>query len=66
MPQVPDLKGWDNALAKIYDVRFIPANFLIVSLRRYCCTVLKGEELNKNWKNFTPKNEAVSYKQISK
>ncbi|CAM4413835.1 Peroxiredoxin [Pedobacter westerhofensis] len=44
-PQISDLKGWDNAVAKIYGIRFIPANVLIDPTGKIIAVNLKGDEL---------------------
>jgi peroxiredoxin len=45
--QVSDLKGWDNAAAKLYGVASIPQNFLIDPNGVVIAKNLRGEELNK-------------------
>ncbi|MBC6112614.1 redoxin domain-containing protein [Pedobacter fastidiosus] len=49
-PQVSDLKGWDNAAAKVYGVRSIPASFLIDPSGKIIARDLRGAELNKKLK----------------
>ncbi|MFD2557092.1 TlpA disulfide reductase family protein [Sphingobacterium tabacisoli] len=46
-PQVSDLKGWDNEVAKLYTVKGIPDNFLIDPNGKIIGRGLKGEELLK-------------------
>lgn len=46
-PQVADLKGWDNAAAKLYGVRGIPANFLLDPEGRILAHNLRGEKLSE-------------------
>ncbi|TDQ81072.1 TlpA disulfide reductase family protein [Sphingobacterium yanglingense] len=46
-PQVSDLKGWNNEVAKLYVVRGIPDNFLIDPNGKIIGRDLKGEELLK-------------------
>lgn len=44
---VSDLKGWDNAVAKQYNIRAIPANLLIDPTGKIIAKDLHGEELSK-------------------
>lgn len=44
-PQVSDLKGWENAAAKIYGVRGIPASFLIDPAGKIIAKDLRGTAL---------------------
>lgn len=44
---VSDLKFWDNAVAKLYGVRSIPANFLIDPSGKIIAKGLREEELQK-------------------
>lgn len=46
-PQVSDLKGWNNEVAKLYMVRGIPDNFLIDPNGKIIGRGLRGEELLK-------------------
>lgn len=46
-PQVSDLKGWDNEVAKLYTITGIPDNFLIDPNGKIIGRGLKGEELLK-------------------
>lgn len=46
-PQLSDLKGNDNAVAKLYGVSAIPATFLVDREGKLISTGLRGEELNK-------------------
>lgn len=43
--QVTDLKGWDNAAAKLYGIRAIPANFLIDPSGKIIARDLRGKDL---------------------
>jgi len=43
--QVTDLKGWDNAAAKLYGIRGIPANFLIDPSGKIVARDLRGKDL---------------------
>ncbi|SDD42343.1 Peroxiredoxin [Dyadobacter soli] len=43
--QVTDLKGWDNAVAKLYGIRGIPANFLIDPEGKIVARDLRGKDL---------------------
>lgn len=43
--QVTDLKGWDNAAAKLYGIRGIPANFLIDPAGKIIARDLRGKDL---------------------
>lgn len=45
--QVSDLKFWENAVARQYDIRSIPQNYLIDPSGKIIATNLRGEELNK-------------------
>lgn len=45
--QVSDLKFWDNAVAKAYNVKAIPQNFLIDPQGKIVGKGLRGEELRK-------------------
>lgn len=45
--QVSDLKYWDNAVAKLYDVKGIPQNFLIGPDGKIVAKNLRGEALEK-------------------
>ncbi|WP_420154683.1 redoxin domain-containing protein [Siphonobacter sp.] len=45
--QVSDLKGWDNAAAKQYGIRSIPANFLIDPSGKIIARDLRGEDLHR-------------------
>jgi peroxiredoxin len=45
--QVSDLKYWDNAAAKLYAVRSIPANFLLDPDGKIIARDLRGDELLK-------------------
>lgn len=44
---VSDLKGWDNAVAKLYAVRSIPTNLLIDANGNILGKSLRGEDLQK-------------------
>jgi thiol-disulfide isomerase/thioredoxin len=44
---VSDLKGWDNAAAKLYGIQGIPQNFLIDPEGRIIARSLRGEDLDK-------------------
>jgi peroxiredoxin len=43
--QVSDLKGWNNAVARMYGVRAVPQNFLLDSQGIIIAQNLKGDEL---------------------
>ena len=43
--QVSDMKGWENAAAKMYGVRSIPANFLIGPDGKIIGKNLRGQAL---------------------
>ena len=45
--QLSDLKGWDNAVSKLYGVRGIPANYLIDPSGKIVAKNLRGEALEK-------------------
>jgi peroxiredoxin len=45
--QVSDLKYWNNEVAKLYDVRAVPQNFLIDPNGKIMARNLRGEELIK-------------------
>ncbi|WP_167021529.1 TlpA disulfide reductase family protein [Chitinophaga sp. Cy-1792] len=44
---VSDLKGWNNAVGRMYGIRAVPANFLLDADRKIVAISLRGEELNK-------------------
>lgn len=44
---VSDLKGWNNAVAKEYDVKAVPQNFLIDPEGKIIAKNLRGEQLDK-------------------
>lgn len=44
---VSDLKGWDNAVAKLYAVRYVPQNFLINPQGQIISHTLRGDDLEK-------------------
>lgn len=44
-PQVSDLKFWDNAVARAYGVKAVPANFLIDPQGKIIAKGLRGERL---------------------
>ncbi len=44
--QVSDLKSWDNVAGKKYDIRSLPANFLLDPQGKIIAKYLNGEELN--------------------
>jgi peroxiredoxin len=46
-PQVSDLKYWFNEVAKLYDIRAIPQNYLIGPDGKIIAKNLRGEELMK-------------------
>jgi peroxiredoxin len=48
--QLSDLKGWNNAIAKQYDIRSIPKNFLIDPNGVIIATNLRGDTLEKKLK----------------
>lgn len=45
--QVSDLKGWDNAVGKMYGVEAVPKNFLIDPNGKIVAKDLRGAELNQ-------------------
>jgi len=45
-PQVSDLKFWDNAVARAYGVKSVPANFLIDPQGKIIAKGLRGERLS--------------------
>jgi len=45
-PQMSDLKGWECAAAKLYNVRSIPANVLVDKDGKIVAKDLRGEDLN--------------------
>lgn len=45
--QVSDLKFWDNAVAKMYGIRSVPANYLIDPTGKIIAKNIGGEELQK-------------------
>jgi len=46
-PQVTDLKGWGNAVAKLYVVQAVPQNYLVDPTGKIVGVNLRGEELEK-------------------
>ena len=46
-PQVSDLGGWDNPVARLYGVMSIPANLLLDREGKIIAKNLRGEELEK-------------------
>ncbi|WP_090101545.1 TlpA disulfide reductase family protein [Chitinophaga sp. CF118] len=46
-PQVSDLKYWNNEVARMYDVRSIPQNFLIDPNGKIIAKNMRGEELEQ-------------------
>ncbi|MGN6421346.1 MAG: redoxin domain-containing protein [Pseudobacter sp.] len=46
-PQVSDLRYWNNEVAKLYDVKAVPGNFLIDPNGKIIAKNLRGEELQK-------------------
>jgi len=49
-PQVSDLKGWDNKVAKLYVVQAVPQNYLVNPEGKVVGINLRGEELEKKMK----------------
>jgi len=45
--QVSDLKGWDNAAARLYNVQSVPTNFLIDPTGKIVAVNLRGELLHE-------------------
>lgn len=43
---VSDLKGWNNAVGRLYGVRGVPASFLVSTEGKILATDLRGESLN--------------------
>ncbi len=50
--QVSDLKYWDNAVAKQYGIRSIPANLLLDKEGKIIARNIRGEELGKTLEKF--------------
>lgn len=50
--QVSDLKGWDNAVGKMYAVAAVPQNFLIDPQGKIIAQNLRGEELKAALEKF--------------
>jgi peroxiredoxin len=48
--QVSDLQGWNNAVAVMYGIKAVPANFLIDPSGKIIAQDLRGEALNKKLK----------------
>jgi peroxiredoxin len=48
--QVSDLKYWNNEVAKLYDIRAVPQNFLIDPTGKIIAKDLRGEDLTKKLK----------------
>ncbi len=46
-PQVSDLKYWDSEVARMYDIKAIPQNFLIDPKGKIIAKNLRGEELQQ-------------------
>ncbi|RYF13245.1 MAG: AhpC/TSA family protein [Flavobacteriales bacterium] len=46
-PQVSDLKGWGNAVAKLYVVQAVPQNYLVDPNGKIVGVNLRGEELER-------------------
>ncbi|RDC56011.1 AhpC/TSA family protein [Pedobacter chinensis] len=44
---VSDLKGWNNAVGRLYGIRAVPANFLLGKDGKVIASNLRGEDLNK-------------------
>lgn len=49
--QVSDLSGWESAVAQLYKVNTVPANFLIDPNGKIIARDLRGDELNKKLKS---------------
>ncbi|RBL89944.1 TlpA disulfide reductase family protein [Chitinophaga flava] len=45
--QVSDLKGWNNAVSRMYGIRYIPQNFLVDPNGKIIAKNLKGKDLEK-------------------
>ena len=52
--QVSDLKFWNNAVAKQYDIRSIPSDLLIDPSGKIIGKNLRGEELDKKLEEIFP------------
>lgn len=52
--QVSDLNGWNNAVAVMYGIKAVPANFLIDPSGTIIAQDLRGEALNKKLKEIFP------------
>ncbi|WP_231729795.1 TlpA disulfide reductase family protein [Pedobacter sp. Leaf176] len=48
--QVSDLQGWESAVAKLYNISAIPANFLIDPSGKIIAQDLRGDDLNRKLK----------------
>lgn len=61
--QVSDLKGWDNAVSKLYSVESVPKNFLIDPAGKIVAKDLRGAELNNKLSEiFSTKEPAIKIK----
>jgi peroxiredoxin len=52
--QVSDLNGWNNAVAVLYGIKAVPANFLIDPSGTIIAQDLRGDALNKKLKEIFP------------
>ncbi|GAA4311831.1 TlpA disulfide reductase family protein [Mucilaginibacter gynuensis] len=52
--QVSDLKGWNNAVGRLYGVRAVPASFLVGTDGKIIGKDLRGESLNKKLEEIFP------------
>jgi thiol-disulfide isomerase/thioredoxin len=52
--QVSDLNGWNNAVAVMYGIKAVPANFLIDPSGTIIAQDLRGDALNKKLKEIFP------------
>lgn len=48
--QVSNLKGWEDAIAKIYNVQQIPATFILDAQGKFIDHDLRGEDLKSKIK----------------
>ncbi len=48
--QVSDLKGWNNEVAKMYNIQAVPQNFLLDPTGKIIAKNIRGEELGKTLK----------------
>lgn len=56
-PQVSDLKGWDNEVARVWKIRSIPANVLIDPEGKIIAKNLMGQRLQRELFKILNNNE---------